>query len=840
MRASEFLRHVVTGEEGWLCIAYKQQNGQGWWEHWYEWPRQCLEIDWAVEAKREEYNVYFSSYLFSEKHRNRKYALGTRTIQADLDEADINKLPLQPYILVESSPGRHQGYWVLEREVELAEHEALSRKLTYAIPLCDHSGWPIGRVLRLPGSFNHKYMDGVKEVQVVRATLGMLDASDFEMLSNNTGSLQDEDALWADTFGQVWNVDVESETGTTESDFALDIGPQELLSSIKDKIPPKVYVQYNIRAQDRSAALWALMCAAFRAGLTREEVLWLSYNSANNKFKDLAFNGNRELAKDVLRAEKTISSPMIDPRMAVSDARKLSGPNHDKRLQITNIVYEYMNSGGKFFRGTDETIWYCRKDMGRPIQLAARSDYFDTMLDVQFGLNATEPEQSFTVNGLMSMCRDLPSTTNISTLSHSMPRENKVLIHTGRKDVLRVGPDSIETVVNGAYDVLFPWSAMNEPFIPSFDALPDGKPWYEFLFDPFMENILDMEPDQAMALLRTWMVFLLMRNEAVARPILAALGQPGSGKSTLFRVIYSVLYGKNMSLEGITTPEHFDHSCSVNPFVAFDNVDTWEPWLPDRLAMAISASGISKRKLYSDTDTIFITKNALVGINAHNPRFLREDVADRLLLITFKRLAHFRPEGVMIANVLRHRNKVWAGIIKDLQKVLSTSREVSDIGESPQFRVEDFARIGWRCAVAWGIEDSFSGMIGRTIKEQKSQTLEEQNILVSSLVVLGQRDPEKWWTPNNLFSALTAVCSNPGAFEHIYKNGVILSKRLMALQDSLKEIMRIEWKSDPGLATKVWRFQPIVTVSNNGISSNGNGGHTELSNITWRGNGNNG
>src|SRR5690606_21936002 len=109
--------------------------------------------------------------------------LPSRTIQADLDNADIRALPRPPAVLVETSPGRHQAYWILDGEpLEPELHEVLSRKLTYGIPLCDHSGWPLGRKVRIPGTFNHKYLEGPKPVKVVSTSENRYSPEEFELL----------------------------------------------------------------------------------------------------------------------------------------------------------------------------------------------------------------------------------------------------------------------------------------------------------------------------------------------------------------------------------------------------------------------------------------------------------------------------------------------------------------------------------------------------------------------------------------------------------------------------------------------------------------------------------
>jgi hypothetical protein len=96
--------------------------------------------------------------------------LPSRTIQCDLDEA-IVPVVNAPNILVETSPGRHQGFWIMRDPMEPEILEPLSKRLTYSVPDADRSGWSLGHKMRLPGTFNYKYPSGPKIVKVITSTL---------------------------------------------------------------------------------------------------------------------------------------------------------------------------------------------------------------------------------------------------------------------------------------------------------------------------------------------------------------------------------------------------------------------------------------------------------------------------------------------------------------------------------------------------------------------------------------------------------------------------------------------------------------------------------------------
>lgn len=781
----DFLATVITAEKGWFLLAVGN-SGAHWHEEWFAYPEQVDEIIDRANALKDDNNVYFSSYLFSDKRSIKECVLPTRTIQADLDEADVDNLPIEPTVLVQTSPGRHQAFWILNDYVDLEVHEILSRKMTYAIPSCDRSGWPLGRKVRFPDTYNHKYMDGKKKVHVTKVS-GITYASDTVELLPEVPKIIDE-AL---------------DEEFVSAPQLLDVGPNELLESFRDKIPNSVYMQYNNPAQDRSAALWALMCALFRAGASRAEVYHLSYHSANNKFKNLRYHAERELAKDVVRAEITVNSGKQDLRAIIMQIRKLPGLQAEKRGYMATVVRDAMAAEGVFMHTNNDECYYIRQDIGRPIAVNRRSDHLNQLLDVEFGLNPTEAEHSYVCSALESHVRGLPQNAETRSMSFFDVDNGMVLLHSHRRDVIKITASDISKVSDGAYNVLFPWDPVSDPFAPNYSPL--DTPWYEMVFGGTADQVVTGQRNEALQTLRVWFLFTLMRDAAVSRPILAIFGQPGSGKSTTFRKIFALIYGRRRSLGGISSADDFDYALSSSPLVVIDNADTWERWLPDRLALAVSASDIVKRKLWTDTDTVILKRQAVLGITAHNPKFGREDVNDRLLLFMLKRLPHFQSESEIIDSIISKRPQLWGAICKDLQKVLQTPMPPRD--EAPQMRIEDFARVGHWIATALGVASEFKTMVLQVTKGQKFFSLEEDGLLIDALTLMVQKDGDnvQWRNPGAIWARLEALSNGPD-FAKQYRNAVYLGKKLWTMADALKEVFTVEVQFDPAKQSRTWRF----------------------------------
>lgn len=734
-----------------------------------------------AQGRAQQANVYFSAHLFDEKQATKLNVLPSRTIQADLDDAAIPTMD-PPTVLVETSPNRHQGFWVLKDVLQPNQLEALSQQVTYMIPDSDHSGWSLGHRMRLPGTLNHKYSSGPKVVKVISASPGT-----YANLRAGRKQIPELESL------EDW------------TPIPLEVGPRELWTQIKSSLPRRVVSQFDVRQQDRSTALGTLMFSLFRTGLTRDQVYWVAKASANNKWADSRYHGDEDLAKDVLRVERQIKSgagETEDIRGRVMEARRLPGIAAEKRAYIAFLVRDALNKLGTFVASNDGQEWYVREDTGRPIPLTKTNDSLSSLLEIKFGLNATEPEQRYTVNSLISTTKERGRQGKLASLSYYDRAQELVLLHTGRRDVLHIDTTSISSIANGQLSIVFPWRANEEPFDPDLEHPLSIDTLFEGCFD----NLNDMQPAEAMAIIKAWFYFLFFRDDATGRPILALFGQPGSGKSTLFRRIYTLLYGSGKAVNSVTSAEDFDHAVSNDPLVVFDNVDTWVSWLPDKLALSASTSDLVKRKLYTDSDTITLKRQALVGLTAHNPKFRREDIVDRLLILSLHRLTRFRPETDILNRIVVNRDRLWGGVVCDIQKILAQPEP--DEADLPRFRVSDFARIGLRIARALGFEADFVASLTQNVKEQTAFNLEEEDILIETIknwVGSRSHNPDKYYSVGNLWTLWQALSDDPQNFTRMYKNAVVLGKKLWTLQETLNAVFRVTFEFDE-VGGRSWKF----------------------------------
>ena len=99
-------------------------------------------------------DIYFCPLPSTEKKRRKTSFTHSRLLWADLDEASPKCKP-KPTIAWETSPGRYQALWFLNKTLTAIQTETINKSLSYALG-ADKGGWDLGQILRVPYTTNYK------------------------------------------------------------------------------------------------------------------------------------------------------------------------------------------------------------------------------------------------------------------------------------------------------------------------------------------------------------------------------------------------------------------------------------------------------------------------------------------------------------------------------------------------------------------------------------------------------------------------------------------------------------------------------------------------------------
>jgi hypothetical protein len=89
----------------------------------------------GIAAIGEHHDVYLAVGLYGDKRRERAAVRALRWLWADLDEHDLAPAVPPATLVVETSPGRTQALWALDRAVDAAAAEERVRAIAVACDL---------------------------------------------------------------------------------------------------------------------------------------------------------------------------------------------------------------------------------------------------------------------------------------------------------------------------------------------------------------------------------------------------------------------------------------------------------------------------------------------------------------------------------------------------------------------------------------------------------------------------------------------------------------------------------------------------------------------------------
>lgn len=207
--------------------------------------------------------------------------------------------------------------------------------------------------------------------------------------------------------------------------------------------------------------------------------------------------------------------------------------------------------------------------------------------------------------------------------------------------------------------------------------------------DPLWDFVgVDVE-DRPLVL--AWLVAALVQVD-VPHPILALLAEQGSAKSTVTRILVSLIDPSVVPLrQPPRDPDGWTTAASASWVVALDNLSGSVPaWLSDCLCRASTGDGNVKRALYTDSDVAVTAFRRCMIINGVDLNIDRGDLAERILVAPLPRVTTRRSEDELAAAWERTRPGVLGGLLDLAAEVLYRLPDVV-VADLP--RMADFAKV---------------------------------------------------------------------------------------------------------------------------------------------------
>ncbi|TKJ41189.1 hypothetical protein CEE37_05860 [candidate division LCP-89 bacterium B3_LCP] len=311
------------------------------------------------------------------------------------------------------------------------------------------------------------------------------------------------------------------------------------------------------------------------------------------------------------------------------------------------------------------------------------------------------------------------------------------------------------------------------------------------LFDELILNPINFSDDiltpvEKRLIFDLWIRSIPFTSLMPTRPILALVGEPGSGKSLALSKLMKLLFGSRADVIDVPRDKRdFATIVSNMAFAPLDNVDSPNKWLEDALATSATGANYSVRKLYTTNTMVEFPLNAIIALASHNPHFRRSDVADRLLVLRLERI----PKNAFIAAselsqaVINNRAELLRLLFERFQEVIKAFQQTKHLDAGifkTNFRMADFATLALRWAIHVDRESEVETILDKMSQEQTEFTLEGDEIVDLLELYVNKNDGKiSGITGPDLFMALKKLAdeenrpfsiNKPASFSQYLKN----------------------------------------------------------------------
>jgi energy-coupling factor transporter ATP-binding protein EcfA2 len=197
------------------------------------------------------------------------------------------------------------------------------------------------------------------------------------------------------------------------------------------------------------------------------------------------------------------------------------------------------------------------------------------------------------------------------------------------------------------------------------------------------------------------------------RPLAGILGEQGTGKSTLCRMMVRLVDGTKAHLRSVPKSEDdLAVTTAAGWCLALDNLSGMPGWLSDFLSRTVTGDALTKRELYSDDDVVILIYQRPVLLTSIEIGVMQGDLAERMLPIQLEPITgrNRRTERRLWEAYNDSHPEILGGLLDLAALVWAKIPEASDkLAERP--RMADWAEMLWAldAVTGWHTLDTYTG-----------------------------------------------------------------------------------------------------------------------------------
>ncbi len=431
-------------------------------------------------------------------------------------------------------------------------------------------------------------------------------------------------------------------------------------------------------------------------------------------------------------AANTDEGDACDAADLIAQIRETKDPIHAKRKAMSAVIVATLEADGQLHRDADGGLWHFDNERHELLQIPGKKDdggeAFLSRLARRVGLNRTEPAFAHVLADVQDAARALSCVSRLQRWSWYDPKTRRLYVSDGGGFVYRLDGKAIHRQFNGADGVLFAEMPEMTPLgAVDIDAPEEpGSGLKAHILDVHFDDTADLTRAAQEALWSGYVYALPFESILPTKPIPVFIGEKGSGKSVALKRLARLLLGPTGNVSPVPAKEeNFDAGLLNSRFLFLDNVDTYRDWLMDALACAATGGQHLRRTLYATNGLSRYTPRCWIGLTTREPKFRRDDVADRALLFRLARIPDEQrvAEHSLMQAIDERRAVLFAEYLRDLNRIVECLRSDRNPVAKVETRMADWGDFFLRLMRMVGHEDDGRAALRALANEQMTFTV---------------------------------------------------------------------------------------------------------------------